>query len=521
MAEGGHDGRLIASFDIGSTAAKGALIERERGIVAERSASYPTRYGPDGHIEQDPEDWWRAVIELAAGFWREGWDAGRVGAIALTGQMQDLILLDHALRPLGPAILYGDARAGSQGERIRAELAARGVPVDETRYLDATSPLAKLLWLREHHPESLARCAHTLFGAKDYILARLAGVVAGDATTAATTGFYDQHEHRWNADWLPPFGLSPAWLPPLPPQTSAAGLIGAEAAALTGFSAGTPVYPGMGDAAAATLSAGLVAPGDTYLYLGTTGWAATLKRAPGPELHGLRHLPAALGNLTIAIAPLLNAGSALDWAIALLGLGGSGATLGAPTGYETFERLLLDTPGRSEGAIFLPYLNGERCPVQDARPQGTFLHLGARIGPGQLAWAVLEGICFALREVLETLGGARGSLRVLGGMASGASLLRLLADICGVPVRAPQLPGAAGTLAAAIPVALGQGWFARPQEAVAHWFSASGIREAAADPSPHWVGHYDAGYRRYRRIYPAIAGLADDVPTAAGGRADA
>lgn len=510
MAEGEHDGRLIAAFDIGSTAAKGTLIERERGIVAERSAGYPTHYGPDGHIEQDPEDWWRAVIELAMGFWREGWDAGRVEAIALTGQMQDLIPLDEALRPLGPAILYSDARAGSQGERIHATLAAQGIPVDETRYLDATSPLAKLLWLREHRPESLARCAHTLFGAKDYVLARLAGVVAGDATTAATTGFYDHREHRWNADWLPPFGLSPAWLPPLPPQTSAAGLIGAEAATLTGFGAGTPVYPGMGDAAAATLSAGLIAPGDTYLYLGTTGWAATLRQAPGPELHGIRHLPAALGDLTIAIAPLLNAGSALDWVIALLGLGGTDAVFGAPEGYVAFEHLLLSTPGRSEGALFLPYLNGERCPVQDTRPQGTFLHLGARSGPGQLGWAVLEGICFALRQVLETLGSAPRSLRILGGMASSASLRQLLADVCGVTVRAPALPGAAGTLAATIPVALGQGWFVAPEEAVARWFPALAVGDVAAEPSSRWVEHYQTEYLRYCRIYPAIAGLAHD-----------
>ena len=508
MAEGEHDGRLIAAFDIGSTAAKGTLIERERGIVAERSAGYPTHYGPDGHIEQDPEDWWRAVIDLARGFWHEGWDAGRVEAIALTGQMQDLIPLDKALRPLSPAILYSDARAGPQAERIRATLAARGVATDATRYLDATSPLAKLLWLREYRPESLVRCAHTLFGAKDYVLARLAGVVAGDATTAATTGFYDHREHRWNADWLPPFGLSPAWLPPLPPQTSAAGLIGAEAATLTGFGAGTPVYPGMGDAASATLSAGLIAPGDTYLYLGTTGWAATLRQASGPEPHGIRHLPAALGDLTIAIAPLLNAGSALDWVIALLGLGGTDALSGAPEGYAAFERLLLSTPGRSEGVLFLPYLNGERCPVQDARPQGTFLHLGARSGPGQLGWAVLEGICFALRQVLETLRSAPRSLRILGGMARDASLRQLLADVCVVTVRAPRLPGAAGTLAAAIPVALGQGWFAAPEDAVAGWFPAQGIGEVATEPSLQWVGHYQAEYQRYRRIYPAVAALA-------------
>lgn len=501
---------LIAAFDVGSTAAKLVLVARDRGIAWEGTVPYATHHGPEGQVEQAPEDWWGAAVELA----RRCWDAGQrsqdVLAIALTGQMQDLILLDERLEAIGPAILYSDARAVKESDAIRATLAARGVDAAPTTYLDPTSPLAKLIWLQRRRPETTARCRRLLFGAKDYLAARLAGVVAGDHTTAATTGFYDIEARRWHRAWFGLLGLPEAWLPPLLPQTAPAGVVGAAAAALTGFRAGTPVFPGMGDAAAATLSAGLVDPGDSYLYLGTTAWAAALERTPGPETNGLRYLPAAHDELTIKIAPLLNAGSAQQWIIGLLGLREPAGSTdpGASLDYAAFERLLRSAPERSEGALFLPYLNGERCPVQESRAMGTFVGLSTRSGPAQLGWSVMEGVSFALREVLETLGATGTELRILGGMARSPMLRQLVADCCNRTVHAPRLPQAAGAMAAAVPVAVASGWFPTPAAAVAQWFPARDPQGTPAAPDPRWADYYAGAYLRYRRIYPLVSQLA-------------
>jgi len=499
MARGG----LIAAFDIGTSAAKGVLVERARGIVHEETRSYATAYPAAGLVEQDPEDWWRAVRDLCAAFWRAGYAPDRVEAVALTGQMQDVILLARDNTALRPAILYSDARAVAQAARLR-----RLLPVDEAGddldFVDGTAPLAKLLWLRDHEAGRLAECARVVFNAKDYIVARLSGAQSTDATTAATTGLFDLATGDWRRAWRRLAGIPAAWLPALVAPTAVAGTVSARGAAATGFPEGTPVYGGMGDAAAATLSAGVTAPGSTYLYLGTSGWAATVTETVGAGDGGVRYLPYVTPGALIKVAPLLNAGGVHRWIVDLLASGPATShddDVG-DAGYTAFERLLADTPGRSGGALFLPYLNGERSPVRETRALGTFVRLGVGTGRGALGWAALEGVCFALRQVLEALGAAAPRVTLVGGMARSPLLRQLIADICAVRVHVRALPAAAGALAAAVPVAVGQGWFASVPDGVAAWFGEDDGE--VVDPEPDRVAAYDRLYRSYVRIYPSI-----------------
>jgi len=509
MARGG----LIAAFDIGTTAAKGVLVERARGIVYEEARAYATAYPSARFVEQDPEDWWRAVRDLCAAFWRAGYAPDRVEAVALTGQMQDVILLARDNTALRPAILYSDARAVIQAARLKALLPADEAG-DELAFMDGTSPLAKLAWLQDHEAGRLAACACVVFNAKDYIVARLSGVRSTDATTAATTGLFDLATGDWRRAWRHLTGVPAAWLPPLVAPAAVAGTVSAPAAAATGLPEGTPVYGGMGDAAAATLSAGVTAPGRAYLYLGTSGWAATVTETVGGGGGGVRYLPYVTPGALIKVAPLLNAGGVHRWIVDLLV---SGPTLGYEeddNGYAAFERLLADTPGRGGGALFLPYLSGERSPVQETRALGTFVRMGVGTGRGALGWAALEGVCFSLRQVLEALGAAASRVTLVGGMARSSLLRQLIADICAVRVHVRALPATAGALAAAVPVAVGQGWFASVPDGVAAWFGADDGE--VVDPEPDRVAAYDRLYQSYVRIYPAIR-LIEEVDAEATG----
>lgn len=502
MAQG-----LIAAFDVGTTAAKGVLVDRDRGIVCEQACGYDVLHRPGGHVEQEPDDWWEAVRRLARTFWQAGWDPREVEAIALTGQMQDVILVDGENRAVGPAILYSDARAAAQAVSICATLRGQGVPDDETVFVDGTAPVAKLAWLRERDPTAVAACARVLFNAKDYVLARLTGVCAADATTAATTGLYSMEARGWRTEWCDTLGIPARWLPPLLPPDAVAGPVSDAGARATGFAAGTPVYGGMGDAAAATLSAGLTAPGQAYMYLGTTGWAASLDRAvdTSAEGKGVRHLPYVTAGDVIRIAPVLNAGGVHRWIARLLDAGEGAGDEGAPVDYARFERLLEGESGRSGGALFLPYLDGERCPVQESRAMGAFVRLGSGTGRGALGWAVLEGIAFSLRQVLETLGASTPAITVLGGMARSPLVRQLVADVCGVHVRARAMPGSAGALAAAVPAAVARGWFAGIPGATAAWFGPAPADMPEAAPAPSRVAHYEALYRVYEQIYPLVS----------------
>jgi len=496
-------GGLIAAFDIGTTAAKGTLIDRDRGIVHEGTQAYGMAHRAGGLVEQEPGDWWGAVEGLTRAFWRAGWEPHSVEAVALTGQMQDVVVVDREGLAVGPAILYSDARAVDQAVAIRARLREHGASDDDLTFVDGTDPIAKLVWTRERAPGRLTGCAGVLFGAKDYVLVRLTGVRATDATTAATTCLFSPRTRAWRAEWVQALDLPSRWLPTIVAADAVAGVVSRDGAQATGLPVGVPVYGGMGDAAAATLSAGLTAPGAAYLYLGTTGWAASVARAVGPGGAGVRHLPYVVGDDVIRIAPVLNAGGAYQWIVQLLAGEEHAGVEGAAVDYARFEHLLENTPGQSGGAVFLPYLYGERCPVQEPRAMGAFVHLGAATSRGALGWAALEGICFSLRQVLETLGSSTPTVRVLGGMARGALVRQLLADVCGVRIRVAPAPSAAGALAAAVPVAVARGWFADIPAAVEAWFD----KEATdvTEPSPSRMAHYAALYETYRQVYPQVA----------------
>jgi len=493
---------VILAFDIGTSAAKGALINRRGVIVATGTVAYGTRHGAGGQVEQDPQDWWQAVRRICHGFWAAGHGPSDVRAVALTGQMQDVIPVDGTGQALGPALLYADTRAGAESAAIRRLLTEQGMAATDVAGLDAAAPLAKLAWLQAHDPQRLGAARRVLFSAKDYVLARLTGVLATDATTAGTTGCYSLATGHWRRDWLKAIGLPVGLLPALAPASAMVGQVSAAAEQATGIPTGTLVHGGMGDAAAATLAAGLTAPGAAYMYLGTTAWTATLVQGAPVDSGGLRHLPFIAPGQVIRAAPILNAGSAHHWIMGLLGMG-SQPDAGGAFDYTGFEDLLRSTPGRGGGVVFLPYLNGERCPVREQRAMGTFIYLGPTTTAGELAWAVMEGICFALRQVFEALGAPASTLRLVGGMTRGALFPRLVAEVLGVAVEVGALSDASGALAAAVPVAVNLGWYDDVEQAVRAWFPRP--RRPLPPVEPGSENRYERLYQIYRQIYPLIA----------------
>lgn len=494
----------IAAFDIGSTEAKGLLIDARGQVIRHASVAYPTDTR-EGIVEQAPLDWWESVCRMLHGFWADGISPDQVQALVMTGQMQDVIAVDASDMPVCPAILYADARAVDEAQAAAQVLASHGVNASAFPHLDGTAPLAKWLWLLRHEPRRTRNIARLLFNAKDYIVLRLTGVAVTDATTAATTSLFDTSKLVWQMDWLEWLALNPAWLPDVRAAASIVGSVTAEGAAATGLRVGTAVLTGCGDAAATTMAAGLTGPGDTYIYLGTTGWAATLSADFGPERDGHFSLPYTIGGTYVDIAPVLNAGTAHQWIGQLIE--GRTRLADSPVEYQALDALLSDTPLRSEGVFFLPYLNGERCPVQDHRSLGSFLFLSPNSGHGQLAWAVLEGVAFAIRQVLDTMPpiSPAGPIRAIGGMTRSPHICQLLADVLGRDVQIVNNAAHASALATAALAAPQAGWYPSVDDAVAAWFQSADPYRCRFTPDGDRVAAYAAAYQRFVRIYPAIA----------------
>ena len=469
----------LVGLDVGTTGVKALAVSPEGDVLARAESTYGFETPRPGWAEQDPESWWRGTEEALAAL-----GVGGVAGIGLSGQMHGLVLLDGDERVLRPAILWNDQRTAAECEEIEDLLGGRPRLVEATgnRALPGfTAP--KLLWVRRHEPETYSRVAHVLLP-KDYVRLRLTGERAIDAADASGTLLFDVGARRWSEEVLAALELPAEWLPPA-----------LESPEVSGRTAGgVPVAAGAGDQAAGALGVGVDRPGPLSVVLGTSGvvFAALPGYAADPEgrVHVFCH---AVPDGWHAMGVMLSAAGSLQW---LRDTIAPGEPFGALVGEgERWE------PG-AEGLVFLPYLAGERTPHVDPDARGAFVGLSLRHDRGALVRAVLEGVAYALRdslELLRELGVEPASARVSGGGARSDLWLRIVASVLDLPLeRTAAEEGAA--YGAALLGGVAAGVFADVHEAVAATVRVTGTVE----PEPAWRETYEAGYARFRELYPSL-----------------
>ena len=484
--------RYIASFDAGTTAVKGVLADENGTVAAERAINIPTIF--DGGVqEQDPACWWDAFRAISREFTAQA-GAGEIAAIAMSGQMQDLIPLDDRLEPVCNAILYSDGRAEAQAARLEAAVGAdRFLHITGNR-CDGSLPLPKLMWFKEFRPELYRRTAHVLISSKDYLIARLTGACCGDVTACSTAGAMDIREKCWSPELLEQAGVERKLFPALLLPHQPAGTILPDNDC--GYLPGTPVFAGIGDAGATTLASGIVRPGQYNINLGTSGWVASVSEDILLKDAGVFHLAAAEAGQYISVVPFLNAGNVHNWACRTYA-GGD---------YDRAEALARSAAPGNGGLLFLPYLNGERYPILDPDIRGAYVGITPETTPAQLMRAALEGVAFSLRQGLTELDAeaAVESVSVIGGGSQSDAWCQLLTDVLGREI----LTLGDGTYLPALAVAaiarrgLGEIADYRPfAESL-----SSGNCGRIFCPSPAAAAVYDEAYRRYSRLYPALRG---------------
>lgn len=476
------------AVDIGTTGAKAVLLNDDGRVLASAYRDYPTTSADGGIVEQQVSDWWAAVDAIA----RElTGSSGAPDAVALTGQMQNVILIDASGQPMRPVILYSDTRARSEAEAVRAALGAQTLEQLTGSVLGAGGLLAKLAWLKAHEPEALVQTQTILLGAADAAAFHWCGESATDTTTASTTGLMVLESREWLDEALfdaVGLGAARAKLPLLLPGGALAGRVSEQAAQRSGLHAGTPVYLGPGDAGAATLGAGSGEPGPAYLYLGTSGWvafSAEMRPAAGTGVFTLAHPRP--GNY-IAVAPLLTAGGNLDWIKGVLDAPDYGQLIAAAVAAP------------ASALLYLPYLNGERSPFNDPLARGAFIGLNAGHTRADLARAVLEGVAFAYRQVLETLLPAPPDALVLtGGGARSAGWSQILADVTGAAVDVAADAHNVGVRGAVLAARVARG------EAPSYALAVE--RSARFEPNEAAHTSYSRKYALFREAYPALQPL--------------
>ncbi|MDB5820229.1 MAG: xylulose kinase [Rhizobacter sp.] len=513
---------FIAAFDIGSSAVKAVLVSRDGRLSFERTVAYPAQAAVHASGEQDPEVWWQAFVEVLSGWWAQGVEPRSIAALGFSGQMQCMAPIDEAGLPVRAAVLHADARAQTQADALVALVGEAEIYRVTRNPFNAASVWPKLRWLVEHEPEAAARTRHVLVGAKDLLIGRLTGRWVTDATTAATTGLFDIERGDWALDWMERSGLPRDWLPEIVASDEAAGVVSAAATSETGLWTGCPVVTGLGDAAATTLGAGVVDAGQSYAYLGTSGWVARVSadfNPPGAPLFVLPYLDA---NRRIRIGPISNAGNVHRWALGLMDGQGDAATVGdeqamqrpgdadatpsvrvaasidtpaafaafaafaAYAAYAAFDASIAATAS-DPNLLFLPYLGGERFPVTTSGGTGTYYGLSASTSRPQMMRAALEGVSLSLRWALDTLDERPPeTLVAVGGGTRSAAWMQILADSFAatvvVPPRADLLP----CLGAAAMAANCLGWTSDAAAFIRH--AAAGTTAAAGSAAVEGTG---------------------------------
>jgi xylulokinase len=485
----------LLGIDIGTSSVKALLFDTAQARpVAAHGVEYPIHTPTPGWAEQDPDDYWRATIAAVRQVTAQ---AGRndVAAISFSGQMHGTILLDADNRPLHRAIIWADTRSGTEVGRLVANFPAYASiagTLPATGFLIGT-----LSWLAAHQPDLLHRAARVILP-KDYVRLMMTGSAATEVSDAAGSGAFAVARGEWATEIIASAGLPFDLFPPVLQSTSVAGTLLPAAAEALGLPAGIPVIAGCGDQPAQAVGNGLIAPGAASVTVGTGGQVCVPLQPQGAlrtdeRLHVFNH---AVPGMCYVLGATLSAGLSLRWLRNLVGL------QDMPNAYESLSAEAATVAPGADGLLFLPYLAGERTPHMDPRARGTFVGLSLHHTRAHLARAVMEGVCFALRQALEislALSGPVNVVIVSGGGMESALWRQMMADVTGLPLQKSLMAEQACT-GAALLAGVGAGVY-NSLEAACH---ETVRRGTLTEPDAARHAFYDQQYAQFLALYPLL-----------------
>ena len=510
---------------VGTTGIKSCLfaIDEEIVLVDSEMAGYKLHILENGGAEQDPMEWWAAICSTTRKLLaRTGTDPRSIAGISFCSQMQGLVLVDHNGRPVRRMMSYMDQRAQDElREGMSHGLQIAGVNVikllksiRETGAVSASvkDPVWKYKWVQKNEPEIFSR-VYKWLDVKEFLIHCCTGRFIMTQDSAFATLLYNIREGRqgWSRAICQMIGVDMDHLPEIARSTDRVGEITAAAARELGLSEGTAVFGGGGDASLIGVGAGAVEPGDTHIYTGTSGWVSTVVDRSIVDATAM--IAAIVGAQPCRFnyfAELETAGKCLEWVKDHLALDEIGIYLQKKAIHESKEAVyksLYDyltevvktaAPG-SGGVIFTPWLHGNRCPFEDPNARGIFFNISLDTGKTELIRAVLEGVCYHMRWMLEAQEKKVKSspvIRFVGGGALSETTCQILADVLKRDVETVESPQNVGAVGAAVVIAVGLGLipsFAEAKKLIPVHRSFS--------PNSENSPVYDRNYEVFKKLY--------------------
>ena len=479
--------KYYIGIDLGTSAVKLLLVDGIGEIHRSVSKEYPIFYPHPGWSEQNPEDWWEAVkkglFELLAGI-----PAEEIGGIGTGGQMHGLVVLDKEDRVIRPAILWNDGRTEDEVTYLN-EVIGKSTLTEETAniaFAGFTAP--KLLWMKKNEPELFGRIEKIMLP-KDYINYKLTGVHATDLSDASGMLLLDVKNRTWSEKMLALTGVTKEQLPKLFESYEVIGNANCEIPEITGV----PVVAGAGDNAAAAVGTGTVENGSVNISLGTSGTVFIASDRFAVDENNALHAFCHSNGRYHLMGCMLSAASCNKWLCE--------DVLNTKDYRAEQAEITDDMLGRNH-VFFLPYLMGERSPINDTNARGTFTGLTMDTTRKELVLSVLEGVAFALRdcfEVAKKLGIEITGSKVCGGGAKSELWLKIIANVLNIELRIPKTqegPGFGGAMLAMVGT--------KAYESVEACANALVTTEKVITTDPEIAERYEKMYARFSRIYPAL-----------------
>ena len=490
--------KYYIGVDLGTSSIKLLLVSEQGEILRSISRTYPIYYPKSGYSEQDPKDWWNAFLdgmkELLCDI-----PAGSVRAIGVAGQMHGLVILDERDAVIRPAILWNDGRTEKETAYLNEVIGKDKLFAYTGNIAFAGFTAPKLLWLRENEPQNFEKIKKIMLP-KDYINYLLTGVHCTDYSDAAGMLLLDVKNKCWSKEMLDICGVSERQMPKLFESFERVGYIRKELADELGISREAVVVAGAGDNAGAAIGTATVGEGRCNISLGTSGTifvsSDSFSGDAAQAIHAFCH---ADGGYHL-MGCILSAASCNQWFC---------DEILSTKDYKAEEMAVkAERLGKNE-VFFLPYLMGERSPINDVNATGLFIGLRPNTSRADMYQAVLEGVAFAIKdnlEIIKRFGAPVNSSCLCGGGARSKLWREILANVLDIELSIPVTEQGPG-YGCAILAMVGSGDLASVREAAEKFFS---VKETVR-PDRALSALYARRYEKYRRIYPAVKELYKNI----------
>ena len=519
----------IIIYDFGTSSVKTCLFEIDSDIrlVVSSAAGYGLYTSDDGGAEQDTEEWWTALCSTTRDlFKKSNVKPAEIEGMAFCSQMQGSVLVDENGNALRRPMNYLDQKGVKEYKECMGSglikvsgcslyMLVRNLIVNYAGSTSAKDPVWKYKWVENNEPE-VFRKTYKWLDIGDYLLSRCTGRIVRTADSAFATFLYDTRRGKegWNKGLLTMYRVKPEHMPEIIECTDLAGKLTERAAKELGLAEGTPVFGGGGDTTFVNIGAGCTKPGDTHIYVGTSGWVSTFLNYQtvdiGAMITGV--LSAKRGYFNY-YAELETAGKCFEWVMEHLALDEVGIYLEKTritdveskyvSLYDYLSEEVSKVPPGANGVIFTPWLHGNRCPFEDSNAGGMFFNIRVENGKRDMIRAVLEGICYHLRWLLECETKkvkTSDTIRFVGGGALSPVTCQMLADITGRKIETIDHTQEVGAMGAALVVAAG-----------IKGLDVMDLSSRLVKPNHTYIPDdasktvYERNYRVFRKLYKANA----------------